>query len=98
MFKLADDDDSQTTKVLINEINKLLWICYTLVCQSVAVTTVTTERSFSARCRLKEYYEKTLNNVMLIHCYREIDVMIFITAVKTFIGANDTQEKYFGSF
>ena len=54
--------------------------------------------------KLKNYMRTTmtqtrLNNEMLMQCHKDrVDAMNIITVAKTFIGANDRHEKYFGSF
>ena len=43
--------------------------------------------------------QKMLNIKMLMHCHKDrVDAMDLITVAKTFIGANNRHDKYFGCF
>ena len=70
----------------------------------IPITTATAERSFSALRRLKTYLRSTmtqsrLNNILLLHCHKEMTDAIDLTAIaKDFIAANEKRKTFFGVF
>ena len=70
----------------------------------ILITTATAERSFSALRRLKTYLRSTmtqsrLNNILLLHCHKEMTDAIDLTAIaKDFIAAKEKRKTFFGVF
>ena len=82
-----------------SEVDELLRLYFT-----IPITTATAERSFSALRRIKTYLRSTmsecrLNNVLLLHCHKDITDSVNVTDIaKTFVSANSQRQNYFGSF
>ena len=87
------------SKDMLSEIDILLRIYFT-----IPITTATAERSFSVLRRIKTYLRSTmsesrLNNVMLLHCHKDItDSLDNVNIAKTFIAVNSRRQNYFGNF
>ena len=70
----------------------------------IPITTATAERSFSSLRRLKTYLRSTmtqcrLNNILLLHCHKEMTDAIDLTAIaQEFIAANERRKTYLGEF
>ena len=71
---------------------------------TIPVTTATAERSFSTLRRVKTYLRSTmtqcrLNNVMLLHCHKEITKYIDVRKVAAeFASRNVERKQFFGDF
>ena len=90
---------SPLTLVVFSEVVKLVKIF-----MIIPITTATAERSFSSLRRLKSYLRSTmtqcrLNNILLLHCHKEMTDAIDLTAIaQDFIAANERRKTYFGEF
>ena len=64
----------------------------------IPITTATAERSFSSLRSLKSYLRSTmtqcrLNNILLLHCHKEMTDAIDLTAIaQDFIAANERRK------
>ena len=71
---------------------------------TVPMSSATTERTFSALRRVKNYLrttmtQKRLNNVLLLHAHKQqIDDLNLREIATEFIGRNSRRQKFFGSF
>ena len=87
------------TKTLLGEVHNLLRMYLTL-----PVASATSERTFSAPRRLKNYLRSTmkqdrLNNCLLMHCHRSItDTLNTVKIEKRFACANEQRKGHFGKF
>ena len=87
------------SKEMLSEVDALLRLYFT-----IPITTATAERSFSVLRRIKTYLRSTmsecrLNNVMLLHCHKDIADGIDVTNIaKSFVSVNSRRQNYFGSF
>ena len=90
---------SRLTLGVFSEVVKLVKIF-----MIIPITTATAERSFSSLRRLKTYLRSTmtqcrLNNILLLHCHKEMTDAIDLTAIaQDFIAANERRKTYFGEF
>ena len=87
-----------TAQEMFSEVHKLVKLYFT-----IPITTATAERSFSVLRRIKTYLRSTmteerLNNVILLHCHKDLSSNINLTEIaKLFIAANSRRQGYFGS-
>lgn len=92
-------NSSPVVKSLLGEVHKLLRLYLT-----VPVTSATSERTFSALRRLKNFLRSTmkqdrLNNCLLIHCHKPYaDNVDIVKIAKAFASVNDLRKSYFGQF
>ena len=90
---------SPVTKILLGEVHKLLRMYLTL-----PVASATSEPTFSALRRLKNYLRSTLkqdrlNNCLLMHCHKSItDTQDTVNIAKRFACANEQRKEHFGKF
>ena len=67
-------------------------------------TNATSERSFSALCRIKTYLRSTvkqerLNSLMVLHVHKDlIDALDLSQVANEFVEGNDTRKQRFGKF
>ena len=84
-------------KRLCSDLHRLLILFLT-----IPVTTATSERTFSATRRLKNYLrssmtQERLNHILLFHCHKVRTDRIDIHQIAySFIGVNDRRKQYFG--
>ena len=87
------------TKTLLGEIHKLLRLYLTLT-----VASATSERTFSALRRLKNYLrcsmkQDRLNNCLLMCCHKSTtDTLGTVKIAKRFASSNELQKGHFGKF
>lgn len=84
-------------KDLCTEVHRLIQLFLT-----IPVTTATSERTFSAMRRLKNYLrssmtQERLNHVLLLHCHKSRTDNINLNSVASnFIAVNERREQFFG--
>ena len=87
------------TKTLLGEVHKLLRMYLTL-----PVSSATSEGTFSALRRFKNYLRSTtkkdrLNNCLLMHCHKSITYTLdTVKIAKRFACANEQRKGHFGKF
>ena len=84
---------------MLFEVHNLLRLYLT-----IPVTSVTSERSFSALRRVLTYLhssitEERLNSCIVLHIHKHLtDSCDLVEIVKEFVAANNERRKYFGTF
>ena len=90
-------NETPGAKRLCSELHRLLTLFLT-----IPVTTASSERTFSAMRRLKNYLrssmtQERLNHILLLHCHKSRTDSINVHHVMTsFISVNERREQYFG--
>ena len=92
-------DLDAVARAMISEVEKLL-----VILVSIAPSSATTERSFSALRRLKNWLRNSisqsrLNHLAMLHVHQELTEQIDPRAImKAFIQANSQRKEVFGIF